>query len=115
MHIEGQIEGSIVMGQGQALYEELLIKKGLTLNPSFLEYKVPTSMESSKIFPIIVEPVDPEGPYGAKGMGESTMIPTIPAIANAIDHAIGVRVKDLPIKPAKVLEMLKEKESKTER
>lgn len=115
MHIEGQIEGSIVMGQGQALYEELLIKKGLTLNPSFLEYKVPTAMESSKIFPIIVEPVDPEGPYGAKGMGESTMIPTIPAIANAIDHAIGVRVKDLPITPAKVLEMLKEKESKTER
>jgi len=115
MHIEGQIEGSIVMGQGQALYEELLIKKGLTLNPSFLEYKVPTAMESSKIFSIIVEPIDPEGPYGAKGMGESTMIPTIPAIANAIDHAIGVRVKDLPITPAKVLEMLKEKESKTER
>lgn len=110
MHIEGQIEGSIVMGQGQALYEELLIKKGLTLNPSFLEYKVPTALESPKILPIIVEPIDPEGPYGAKGMGESTMIPTIPAIANAIDRAVGVRVKELPITPLKILESLKEAE-----
>jgi len=111
MHIEGQIEGSIVMGQGQALYEELLIKKGLTLNPSFLEYKVPTSMESPKIVPIIVEPVDPEGPYGAKGMGEATMIPTIPAIANAIDHAVGIRVTELPITPIRIIEMVEAKGS----
>lgn len=106
MHIEGQIEGSVVMGQGQALYEELLIRKGLTFNPSFLEYKVPTSLESPQIVSLIVETHDPEGPYGAKGLGESTMVPTIAAIANAIDQAVGVRVKELPITPIKISEMI---------
>jgi 4-hydroxybenzoyl-CoA reductase alpha subunit len=113
MHIEGQIEGSVVMGQGQALYEELLIRKGLTFNPSFLEYKVPTSLESPQIVPLMVETHDPEGPYGAKGLGESTMVPTIAAIANAIDHAIGVRVKELPITPIKISEMMGGDISKT--
>ena len=115
MSVEGQIEGSIVMGQGQALYEEILIRKGVTLNPSFLEYKVPTSLEAPEIDPLIVETFDPEGPYGAKGMGESTMVPTIPAIANAIDHAIGVRVKELPITPIKIIEMIAEKGSRKDK
>jgi CO/xanthine dehydrogenase Mo-binding subunit len=106
MHIEGQIEGSVVMGQGQTLYEELLIRKGLTFNPSFLEYKVPTSLESPQIVPLIVETHDPEGPYGAKGFSESTMVPTLAAIANAVDNAIGVRIKELPITPTKICEMI---------
>jgi 4-hydroxybenzoyl-CoA reductase alpha subunit len=113
MHIEGQIEGSVVMGQGQALYEELLMRKGLTLNPSFLEYKVPTSLESPEIVSLIVETHDPEGPYGAKGFSESTMVPTLAAIANAVDHAIGVRIKELPMTPAKIFEIIERSNSKT--
>ena len=70
------------------------------------DYKIPTSMDVPKIFTSLVEPIDPVGPFGAKGVAEPSMTPTAACIANAIHDAIGVRVKELPITPDKVLKAL---------
>jgi len=105
----GQIQGGISMGLGYALLEEILFKGGLTLNPSFLNYKIPSALDLPEMVPLIVEYTHPEGPYGAKGMGETCNLPTPPAIANAIYNAVGVRIKNLPITPDKVLEALRRK------
>ncbi|MFB3886920.1 MAG: xanthine dehydrogenase family protein molybdopterin-binding subunit [Thermodesulfobacteriota bacterium] len=105
----GQIEGGASIGFGFALLEQILFKNGLVLNPSFLNYKIPSSLDAPETVPILVECTHPDGPYGAKGMGETTNVPTPPAIANAIYDAVGVRIKDLPITPEKVLAALKEK------
>src|SRR3990170_2102254 len=109
MSVEGQIEGSVSMTFGQALFEEFKMEKGWSMNPSFLEYKLPTAADMPQVKSLIVESQDPEGPFGAKEASEGTNIPTIPAIANAIYDAIGVRIKDLPITPEKILKALEEK------
>jgi len=107
---EGQIEGGVIQGIGHTCYEEMLIgEKGEILNPNFLDYKMPTALDIPEIVPIIVETPHKDGPYGAIGIGEMTLVPTAPAIANAIYDAIGVRIKDLPITPEKILRALKEK------
>lgn len=108
--VEGQIEGSVYMGMGQALQEEMVWKSGRLMNPTLLEYRVPTTLETPEIESIIVESNDPEGPFGAKEAGEGSLAATIPAIANAIYDAVGVRITSLPITPEKVLAALKEKE-----
>jgi len=101
---EGQIDGGVVHGIGPALFEEMIIgKKGEVLNPSFLDYKIPTALDIPEIIPFIIEKHHKEGPYGAKGIGEMTVVPTAAAISNAIYNAIGVRIKDLPITPEKIL------------
>ena len=110
MLVEGQLEGSVVGGMGQALYEEVITEKGQILNPSFLDYGIPTAMEIPTISSVEVETNDPEGPYGAKESGEGTQLAPAPAIINAIYDAIGVRFKRLPVTPEKVLEALREKE-----
>jgi CO/xanthine dehydrogenase Mo-binding subunit len=107
--IEGQIEGGIAMGIGYALLEKLQWQNGKTLNPNFCTYKIVNSTEIPTIQTILVESIDPYGPFGAKGIGEPTTIPTAPAIANAIYNAIGIRIKDLPITPDKIFKALKEK------
>ena len=109
MSVEGQIEGSVSMTFGQALLEDFKMDKGWAMNPSFLGYKLPTAVDMPQVKSIIVESLDPEGPFGAKEASEGTNIPTIPAIANAIYDAIGVRIKDLPITPEKILKALEEK------
>jgi 4-hydroxybenzoyl-CoA reductase subunit alpha len=116
LHCEGQIEGSILGAMGQVLYEDYRYNKdGLMLNPSLLEYRIPTAKEVPEIDPVLVITNDPEGPFGAKGMSESPEIPVVGAVANAICDAIGVRMRSLPITPAKILEALKEnKESSKE-
>jgi xanthine dehydrogenase molybdenum-binding subunit len=87
----------------------------MVLNPSFLGYKIATSLDAPETTPILVECPHPDGPYGAKGMGETTNVPTPPAIANAIFDAVGIRIKELPITPEKVLAALKRKaEGKTD-
>ena len=106
----GQIQGGVSIGLGFALLEEILFKGGHVLNPSFLNYKIPSALDTPEIVPILVECTHPDGPYGAKGMGETTNVPTPPAIANAIFNAVGVRINDLPITPDKVLAALKRKE-----
>jgi 4-hydroxybenzoyl-CoA reductase alpha subunit len=110
MAVEGQIEGGVSMGLGYGVSEELVLEKGRMLNPNFADYALPTALDIPPIDPIIVETVDPEGPFGAKGMAEPANNPTAPAIANAVYDAVGVRIKDLPIMAEKVLRTLKEKE-----
>ena len=107
MSVEGQIEGCIVMGMGYALSENLVFEKGQTLNPSLLGYRAPTSNQVPEIVIHHVVSQDPEGPFGAKETGEGSLDPITPAIANAVYHATGVRIKDLPITPEKILWGLK--------
>jgi CO/xanthine dehydrogenase Mo-binding subunit len=106
MLVEGQLEGSVVGGMGQALYENILVEKGQVMNPSFLDYGFPTFMEMPKIEAIEVETDDPIGPFGAKEAGEGTQLSPAPAIVNAIYDAIGVDFKELPVTPDQILEML---------
>lgn len=110
--IEGQIQGALVMGVGTALFEEMELEKGRVKNPSFAEYKLPSALDTPEMIPIIVEELHAQGPYGAKGLGEPALAPTAAAIANAIYAAVGVRVKDLPITPEKILEGLRKKENR---
>lgn len=109
--VEGQLEGSWHMGIGQALSEEMRYYKGLLLNNNFLDYKMPTTLDTPDIHTNIIETIDPEGPFGAKECGEGALHPVIPAIANAIYDAVGVRVTKLPIKADHVLELIKQKEN----
>jgi len=108
--VEGQIEGQVGFGVGKALSEELLIKGGRILNPTFLDYRVPRTLDAPRIKTMLVETIDPNGPFGAKECGEGPLCATAPAIANAIYNAIGVRIKGFPITPEKVLEALRLKE-----
>jgi xanthine dehydrogenase molybdenum-binding subunit len=108
MAVEGQIEGGISMGLGYGLGEELVLKNGELLNPNFADYILPTALDMPPVESIIVETVDPAGPFGAKGMAEPANNPTAPAIANAIYDAVGIRLKDLPITAEKVLRALRE-------
>jgi 4-hydroxybenzoyl-CoA reductase subunit alpha len=107
--VEGQIIGSVWMGMGQALTEEMVWKDGMLMNPGLLEYRSPSSVESPEVEPIIVESVDPEGPFGAKECSEGSLAATIPAIANAIFDAVGVRLHECPFTPERVLAALREK------
>ncbi|MFB3916003.1 MAG: molybdopterin cofactor-binding domain-containing protein [Terriglobales bacterium] len=107
--VEGQVIGSVWMGLGQALQEEVVWKDGLILNPGLLEYRSPSAVESPEIETIIVESVDPEGPFGAKEAGEGSLAATIPAIANAIYDAVGIRLREAPFTPERVLSALREK------
>ena len=107
---EGQIQGGASMGLGFALSEELMYVDGQVMNPSFLNYKLPSALDMPEVVPILVEHPHPDGPFGAKGMGETTNVPVPPAIANAIFDAVGVRIRDLPITPGKVLNALERKE-----
>lgn len=110
MLLKGQIYGATVMGTGYALTEEMQINAGRVMNPNLLDYKVLTAKDELPIEPVIVEPFEPSGPFGAKGIGEPACVPTAPAVANAIYDAVGVRIKSLPITPEKILAALKEKE-----
>ncbi len=110
--VEGQIEGGHVMGLGTALCEEVITdEKGAVVNDGFADYHIPRSTDMPDIGDtraMIVEAASPEGPYGAKGVGELALVATAPAIANAVFDAVGVRIKDLPITKGKVLRAMKE-------
>ena len=103
----GQIEGGVVQGLGATLCEEMLVSDGIVTNPSFAEYKIPTTMDVPEIVTVLVEAPHADGPYGAKGLSEPALAPTAPAIANAIFNATGARITSLPITPEKVLQALK--------
>ncbi len=100
--VEGQIEGCIHMGLGQVLSEEMPYLKGNILGPNFLDYRTLTPMQMPDVDVIIVESNDPEGPFGAKEAGEGPLLPILPAVANAIYDAVGVRMYSLPITPDKL-------------
>lgn len=112
VNVEGQIEGSAYMGYGEIIGEEQVFRGGLHKKPSLLDYKIPTSNDTPELEAIIVETVDAEGPYGAKEAGEGPLNPVIPAIANAVYDAIGIRFDETPITPAKVLDALAKKKAR---
>ena len=103
---EQQIEGGVAQGLGYALTEEMVMSEGSILNPNLHDYKIPTSLDVPRITPIVVEVPSSEGPFGAKGLGEPPLVPTAPAIANAVYDAIGVRIKELPLTPENVLKAI---------
>jgi 4-hydroxybenzoyl-CoA reductase subunit alpha len=106
--VEGQMEGSAYMGFAEAVMEQHIFKEtGLHNAPSLLDYKIPTSLDTPDLESLIVESVDPEGPYGAKEAGEGPLHPSIPAIANAIYDAVGVRMDRLPFTPPRVWKALR--------
>jgi 4-hydroxybenzoyl-CoA reductase subunit alpha len=113
--VEGQMEGSAYMGFAEALMEQHIMKDadhgraGLHNAPSLLDYRIPTSLDTPELRSLIVESIDPEGPYGAKEAGEGPLHPSIPAIANAIYDAVGVRMDSLPFSPPRVWRALQDK------
>ncbi len=108
--VAGQIEGGAAMGQGYALSEDLCYDEGRLTTPSFSEYLIPTAMDVPLYQSIILESRSGLGPFGAKGIGEPSLTPVAPAIANAVADAIGARVFDLPITPEKVVRALRDAE-----
>ena len=106
--VEGQIEGSVWMGMGQALGEETRFQDGLPVHANFLDYRVPTAVESPPIEVHIVESIDPLGPFGAKEAGEGALSGCPPAVVNAVADAIGLDLDELPITPDRVLAALAE-------
>lgn len=107
---EGQVQGAIAQGIGFALMEDMGMKNGIVYNRTFERYNMPRITDMPPIISILVESDDPNGPYGAKGLAEPALTPTAPAIANAIYHAVGVRIKELPITPEKILKALQQKD-----
>jgi len=106
--VEGQIEGSVYMALGEALYEEQEFRGALHRGPSLLDYKLPTFLEMPPVESILVETIDPEGPFGAKEVGQGPLLPVLPALANAVHDALGVRVAEVPITPDKVVAALRD-------
>jgi 4-hydroxybenzoyl-CoA reductase alpha subunit len=108
----GQVEGSVYMGLGEALMEEMAYRGNRNVVhkiPSLLEYKSPTTLEMCDVVTYLVEDPDPNGPFGAKEVGQGPLLPVMPAVANAVYDAVGVRVDEVPITPEKVLKALKKK------
>ncbi len=112
MLVMGQVEGSVYMGLGEILMEEMTYRGNRNVVhkfPSMLEYKSPTTMEMCDVKTYLVEDPDPNGPYGAKEVGQGPLLPVPPAVANAVYDAVGVRIDEVPITPEKVLKALKDK------
>lgn len=111
--VEGQIEGSTYMGAAEVALEEMLygkdpVRRGMLVGPSLLDYRIPTSLDTPSIEAFVVESPDPNGPYGAKEAGEGPLHSAIPAIANAIYDAVGLRLFELPFSPSKVLAAMRQ-------
>ena len=111
--VEAQMQGSLSMGVGEAMYEEVKFDdKGRILNANLGEYKIATALDMPNVDAIIVESNEPNGPFGAKEVGEGAIMPTIPAILNALYDATGVRIQELPLTPERVFKAIREKEEK---
>ena len=109
--VEGQIEGSVWMGMGQALSEETLYHEGLGITGNMLDYRVPTIVESPPIETHIVECADPHGPFGAKEAGETSLANFLPALTSAVADAVGVRASELPLTPDRLMELMEKKDT----
>jgi len=112
---EGQAEGALTQAIGTALWEELKLKDGKVLNPSFVDYKIPTADDIPEIMIDYVEKAEPTAPWGARGIGEITMAPVAPAVANAVYQATGCRFMRMPMTPDVVLAALREKKAKEQK
>jgi len=117
--VRGQVEGSVYMGLGEALMEEQVFRRlpkrlshALVHKfPSILEYKSPTSLDMPEVVTELVEEPDPQGPFGAKEVGQGPLLPIMPALANAVYDAVGVRIDEVPITPEKIMKALTEKKA----
>jgi CO/xanthine dehydrogenase Mo-binding subunit len=110
-YVEGQLQGGAVQGIGWALNEEYYLNdQGQMMNSSFLDYRMPTSLDLPMIDTVIVEVPNPGHPYGVRGTGEVPLVPPMAAIANAIHNAVGVRMNRLPMSPGSILEALWQKD-----
>jgi 4-hydroxybenzoyl-CoA reductase subunit alpha len=117
--VRGQVEGSVYMGLGEALMEEQEFRRLpkklshalIHKFPSMLEYKSPTSLDMPEVFTELVEEPDPRGPFGAKEVGQGPLLPIMPAVANAVYDAVGVRIDEVPITPEKIMKALAEKKA----
>lgn len=107
MLVEGQIEGSVHMALGEALMEAQAFRGAMHRGPSLLDYKLPTVREMPPVHTFLVETDDPEGPFGAKEVGQGPLLPVVPAVANAVSDALGIEVSEVPITPEKVLAALR--------
>ncbi|WP_242837299.1 xanthine dehydrogenase family protein molybdopterin-binding subunit [Alkaliphilus transvaalensis] len=105
--VKAQCEGAIVQGIGSAIFEEIIMQNGRFMNPSFMDYKIPTANDIPEMLVSYVENRQKDGPFGARGMAEPAMIPAAPAIASAFYNATGIRVKELPLTPERVVKALK--------
>ena len=106
-YVEGQMQGGSVQGIGWALSEEYLFQEdGTMANPTMLDYRMPTALDVPMIDTVIVEVPNPSHPYGVRGVGETPIVPPPAAIANAVSHAIGVRLTELPMSPPRVFEQI---------
>ena len=103
-YAEGQVTGGAVQGIGQALYEEIIHRNGAVANPNLTDYKIPTMADVPDVEVVLVEQPSASGPFGAKGVGEPALIPTAPAILNAITDALGPRITQLPVNLERILE-----------
>ncbi|MDH3292325.1 MAG: molybdopterin-dependent oxidoreductase [Gemmatimonadota bacterium] len=111
VNVLGQVEGSVYMGLGEALMEEMVYRENRNLVhkiPSMLDYKSPTTLDMCDVVTYLIEDPDPEGPFGAKEVGQGPLLPVPPAIANAVYDAVGVRIDEVPITPEKVLKAIKD-------
>ncbi|MBU1078133.1 MAG: molybdopterin-dependent oxidoreductase, partial [Spirochaetes bacterium] len=105
--VEGQIEGGVIQGMGYGIMENLVVQNGRILNPNFTGYIIPTIKDTPEIYPLIIENRDPNGPYGARGFGEPPLIGIAPAIANAIFHAVRIRMTETPMLPEILMKAIK--------
>jgi CO/xanthine dehydrogenase Mo-binding subunit len=112
-YAEGQIQGGVAQGVGWAMNEEYFYNKdGLLLNSSLLDYRMPTALDLPMIDTVMVEVANPGHPYGVRGVGEVPIVPPAGALANAIYHAVGVRMRELPMSPARVTAAILNKKSR---
>ncbi len=107
--VEGQVEGSVLQALGYALSEEYVVEDGVPKTWTLTDLGIPGIKKAPEIVPFIIEDPEPDGPYGAKGIAEASLLPGAPAIINAVYDAVGVRCTDLPLKPEKLRELLKGK------
>ena len=112
IQVMGQVEGSAYMGLGEVMMEEQIFRRGLHKIPSLLDYKSPTTLDMPEMEIFLIETDDPNGPYGAKEAGQGPLLPIMPAVANAIYDAVGVRLRDHPMSPPKVLKAIDEASAK---
>jgi CO/xanthine dehydrogenase Mo-binding subunit len=112
--VEGQLDGQVFSGMGQVLYEECRVEDGLVLNASRLEYKLPRAYEMPDVEYIIVETIDPYGPFGAKEVGEGPIVVSMSAIASAVADAVGQMIPEIPMTPWRVLRTIRQQQLKSE-
>jgi xanthine dehydrogenase molybdenum-binding subunit len=104
--LQGQVEGGVIMGLGNALTEHFIVEEGRVITDRLARYRMPSIVHTPEIVSILVEHPTAEGPYGAKGVGELSSIPTTPAITNAIYNAVGIRVDRLPVDQEEIIRQL---------